>query len=1409
MEECRYTYDDVLFLFSHHDLYSSQILNVINDDVFSCIFETVPSPPDGHCFLHSIVASLNSQGKLITLDEVIQAIEFECFDNFSRYLPFMGDTSCLLFYTAMHNYTVLRQYNSDFVDLIPQICSNALNCDINILVKHSDSFIFCRSIPIDGSIAMKAFVRKNGDHYDSLIRLIPSTSADTSANVCNSSVSEQTNACLDGEIRNQSSVSGLSTQSTRSESRDGSDDFCMHSKIDIESLESFGICFHNIHGLSLDKISDDSLGSFFKKFLLILIAETWLCKEDDLDKLDGYTFHNLCRTYRHPNAIRNSGGLGIYVHKSVEHGVKFISQVDDIIATMVIKKEVFGLPFDIYVSNCYIVPENSTHLTDDVFAILHREIAKMPSEDGSLMFLDANAHTNIALDFNVDVSGSDSGLDHYLADDKHMNNERQLITDLFNQGKLERHSSDLRPLNPHAHDLLDLCKACNMLLLNSRVPGNDFKLGLSTHYNPDGSSGVLDYVICSPNMFDRIDNLTIHGKFPESDHCPVSITFPVNIQPGENTHSDSNLVWQPTEQFVWNKDDLPKIDEALENFTSSKEYRDYIDAITLNDCTDRVAKSFNSYVTSSCKSVCDMKKTSKKKRRFRRVKWYDQELRNRRRDAIKAGERVLSARDRANLVHKTRLFRSCLQRKKRTAKNKRRADLIKTFKNDASKIWAELNRDDCVNEGDVKLRNDLLNHFVEIGKPTNEEYFNEKHLKEIQSFLKEYESSTNINESTNHEINEILNKNFTLEEIEFAIDGLKSGKSPGVDSIPAEFVKHCKNRLSVELHIMFNYILEKREFPESWAEGLKSAIFKSGLRNKPSNYRGITILGIFAKIFEKLVSNRFEFVNEAFNKLDPKNGGFLKGKRTTDNLFFLNGLVKRQLNLNKALYVCFIDFSKAFDMVNRDILFFKLLNSGWSGRLLDTVRDLYKKTSFRFKFEGFASPNFSSSLGVNQGGNASGFLFRKYLSDLSDYLHDKYGVCIGDSVLAHILWADDLVLFSDSISGIQKQLNGLFSFCSDNMMIVNELKTKMMVFGNAPRADVFFNGNLLKWVDKYKYLGNIISSIKTANGDIFKDTYSYLSDKARKAIFLFFRKSKSYGSLPPDIMLKAYSTLVQPILLYGSDVWGHSKCGGEVIDKTCLFFLRCILKVKRSTSNLMTFGELGVIPPSVLANINSIIFHLRLTKLSENDIVKTLFNDLCEMNDNGFDVLKAHVVARNYELDISSCLFDDTNVKIVKNFVKSFYCHKWQDIVYNSNSTRNSSLRLYKNFKNSFTLEPYLLCVDNDKHRNALSRFRCSSHLLEIEKARHQIKIPPIWDRVCPHCKYAVDDELHLLLFCKVNDKLRKDFMSSVIHYIPNITTMHHSDKFDSIMSSSDKNVLRNLAKFIHESFEIRKQIIK
>ena len=94
-------------------------------------------------------------------------------------------------------------------------------------------------------------------------------------------------------------------------------------------------------------------------------------------------------------------------------------------------------------------------------------------------------------------------------------------------------------------------------------------------------------------------------------------------------------------------------------------------------------------------------------------------------------------------------------------------------------------------------------------------------------------------------------------------------------------------------------------------------------------------------IYKLVVYRRLVFVNEAFECYDRYNNGFLEGTRTSDNLFALNALVEKQLVLDKCLYVSFIDFSKAFDMVNRIILFHKLISGGWKGRVVDTFRNLY------------------------------------------------------------------------------------------------------------------------------------------------------------------------------------------------------------------------------------------------------------------------------------------------------------------------------------------------------------------------------------------------------------------------------------------------------------------------------------
>ena len=118
------------------------------------------------------------------------------------------------------------------------------------------------------------------------------------------------------------------------------------------------------------------------------------------------------------------------------------------------------------------------------------------------------------------------------------------------------------------------------------------------------------------------------------------------------------------------------------------------------------------------------------------------------------------------------------------------------------------------------------------------------------------------------------------------------------------------------------------------------------------------------------------------------------------------------------------------------------MKGGWHGPVIDTLRKLYDDFSFRMKSNCGVSSKIFSKLVVNQDGVASGFLFRKYSADRDSFLSIEHGVCNGNHIVVHLLWADDLMFFPDTFHGIQKQLHVLKQFCYINHMIVNEIKTK-------------------------------------------------------------------------------------------------------------------------------------------------------------------------------------------------------------------------------------------------------------------------------------------------------------------------------------------------------------------------------
>ena len=194
----------------------------------------------------------------------------------------------------------------------------------------------------------------------------------------------------------------------------------------------------------------------------------------------------------------------------------------------------------------------------------------------------------------------------------------------------------------------------------------------------------------------------------------------------------------------------------------------------------------------------------------------------------------------------------------------------------------------------------------------------------------------------------------------------------------------------------------------------------------------------------------------------------------------------------------------------------------------------------------------------------------------------------------------------------------------------------MIAFGCKNNIRVLFNGQQIETISQYKYLGNIISTTQTSRGDVFRGNYDYLCSQARKAIFGLKHRLKSLGALPPRVLMHMYETLIRPILVYGSDVWGSQPQGTLAVYKLFFWYMRCILQVKSTTSNIMVVGESGQIPQSISCHINAICYLHRLRNLPTNTLVKAMYMELSKLHECGFDtwVSKALTLVQTYGIDI-------------------------------------------------------------------------------------------------------------------------------------------------------------------------------
>jgi hypothetical protein len=225
----------------------------------------------------------------------------------------------------------------------------------------------------------------------------------------------------------------------------------------------------------------------------------------------------------------------------------------------------------------------------------------------------------------------------------------------------------------------------------------------------------------------------------------------------------------------------------------------------------------------------------------------------------------------------------------------------------------------------------LLNRNVTI-----EESF----LEEVDQFLDQHRMHCDECESN---FSEFLNDPITESEILNAINKSSNGKAPGVDGIINELLKHSKLILIPVLLELFNSVMNCGGFPKEWSEAMIIPIHKKGPADDPDNYRGISLLPSIAKLFTKIINERCVKWKEFNDKYKEEQCGFRKERGVIDQIFTLQAIAQKHLSKKKGRYYCaFIDFSKAFDSISHNLLWFRLYTEGMHGKFMKVMISMYE-----------------------------------------------------------------------------------------------------------------------------------------------------------------------------------------------------------------------------------------------------------------------------------------------------------------------------------------------------------------------------------------------------------------------------------------------------------------------------------
>ena len=1187
-----------------------------------------------------------------------------------------------------------------------------------------------------------------------------------------------------------------------------------HSRIRLAGWNLQGM-FRRINTTRLCKLDDEDVMALILENDLVFFVETHL-NSTDAEKLSfsGFTHKYVLRP-KTGKAKRNFGGISVFCRDSIKKGVTFMPVASTEYMWVKLDKMFFNLPKDWYILVCYVRPNTSSN----IFDVLEADINKYNSVGKCVFFGDFNGRTKTESD------SIESNLESYL----------ELPDSFISRPFLPRNNLDTHAVDVQGTKLLDLCKSTGMRILNGRAFGDS--LGSLTCFSAIGKPSTIDYFACENEIMNCVDYLSVGDPSELSDHCHISIALKTpnyrvcrQIDSGVDVDDDMFL-------YKWH-------DSRAQEFIKSLHNPSVINIISNVDVDNRSVDENLSALTDgfhAAASLANLKKIVRRrigsKRPVRTNKknsmWYNDVCDNYKKTLKELAKGLSRKAPDRDLLHRYRVakkrYKQVLNEAKKAYDENILDQLCKLENRSPKAFWnlyKQLKQDpDTTRNIPIKME-EFEAHFRKL---FDEPPHIDSNLRETVADRLSGETETSFKD---------LDVKITVSEVIAALKKLKSGKAAGMDSILNEMLKVIPNYILEAIVNLFNQILMTGKYPNAWRISTLTPVYKKkGLASNPYNYRGIAVASCFSKLFLSILRNRLQVVLSSQGFIPDNQIGFKRGCRTSDHILVLKQMIDNYLTKHSRsmLFTGFVDFKLAYDTVWRDGLLYKMLGMGVGGKVFDIFRDMFSSIIYKIKLQGEISSPINSNVGLQQGSVLSPDLFNIYLSDLPHIFDATCAPAKSFGLTTNcLMFADDLVLLSETSDGLQNCFDKLAQYCQKWGLTINMDKTKVVIFNKGGYkykcfkfsislscvvgTDLIYVNNeksrvLIEIAQSYCYLGLEFS----ASGS-FNNAVSSLYVKAKGAYYSLIKLEAGNNI---KVAMKLFDMLVLPIMTYAIEVWAPfylkdlnhdnivSICDKIPCEILNLKFCKFLLGVGRRSSNNAVRAEIGRYPIVIIALKRVLKFWARMYNLPESSFLKRSLPPLTEPDVNVSVSIDSTIV--NWYTSMTSFLstMGVSNYSCLQNFtmrtslvveVEQRYCQTWSRVVQlpGKNGTL-PKLRSYTRFKQSFQFEPYLQLPKF--MRRDFTKLRISNHYLNIERGRwSQI---PLDQRICTRChQNSIDDEYHFLLECVALRIPRAKYFEKLLEcngYRPTYT----QESFLTLMNAQDVEIASKTCAFVRIAFDL------